>query len=357
MVRWLVPPVTSVTRLPSEPLSCVRPASLPRTTRVLAVAAPPRSRWWACRPRRPRTPGRCRAGLDHDQGARLRPRPRHVAVRRRGRRAAGPDVRADRASSTTPAPTWGTANGPGQGADHRRHHATTSWCCRARACSVRDSATGERLRRCPTTAPPAGGSRRPRTARPASSLQDRALAPLDDLEGDGEFYAGGRPITLVTPARQPRLPRPAPRRRPDAPARSRPRHRQRPDARELPQGRRARSRCPASWTARRPSGPRRSRPAPTRRTRREHPRGRALPDLRHHLVPGVRRVRRGAPRLQRRRRRHPRADPARRRRRRRSRSSASSSGGWTSAGSVSLPAAPRRTRTTAGRATRSTTGR
>ena len=72
---------------------------------------------------------------------------------------------------------------------------------------------------------------------------------------------------------------------------------------------------------------------------RAHPRALGLPDLRHLVLPGLRRVRRRAPRLQRRDRRHPPAGADQRRRRRRSPSSASSSGGWTSAGSVSyLPA-------------------
>ena len=96
-----------------------------------------------------------------------------------------------------------------------------------------------------------------------------------------------------------------------------------------------------------PSGPRPSPPARTRRTSGRTPQ---RPAVRHHVVPGVRRVRRRAPRVQRRGRRDP-PPRAPARRGRRSPSSRSSSGGWTSAGSMSYLAGARRIPTTAGPAT------
>ena len=123
--------------------------------------------------------------------------------------------------------------------------------------------------------------------------------------------------------------------------------------RELPQGRRP-ARDAGARGARPRSGPRRSRRAPTRRTSAHHRTGAAV---RHHLLPGVRRVRRRAPRLQRRGRRRPRSrvltapgragvHPVRLQQRR------------LDLGRVdALPARPRRTRTTAGPATPCTPGR
>ena len=89
---------------------------------------------------------------------------------------------------------------------------------------------------------------------------------------------------------------------------------------------------------------------------REPPARLGLPDLRHVVLPGLRRVRRRAPGLERRGRRHPPAGAARRTATRRSRSSAPARAAGPRP--ARCPTSPRaRTRTTGGRATRSTPGR
>ena len=136
------------------------------------------------------------ARRDHDQRARLRARPRDVAVRRRGRRARGPGLAADRRSSTTPAPTWGRARGritvlltadttddlssrPRRPDRHRRR--------------VRRDLRAARQRREPLAA------RGRRRQRPGRRLRRDRWRRWRTLDGDGAFTAGGEPVTLVTP--------------------------------------------------------------------------------------------------------------------------------------------------------------
>ena len=171
----------------------------------------------------------------------------------------------------------------------------------------------------------------------------RGLAEVDAFPGDAEFSAGNQPMTLLLPRRQPPT---------AAPCARREGHRQRAAARPVPPGRRP------------PGGPGRWEPeavqaqAVAARTYAAYERAHrdvALPDLRHRLLPGLRRRRGRAPG------RHRRdagdrgrvvlydGEPA-------FTQFSSSNGGWTSAGSRPTWS-PSRTPTTAGRGTRTTRGR
>ena len=180
---------------------------------------------------------------------------------------------------------------------------------------------------------PLAGRGRQRRRQPGL-LPAPTLAPVARAQGPGRVLAGGDPITLVTPAGRARLPRPAARRRD---VHGRPGHGQRASTW------RATSRASCRWRSRRSwSAEAVQAQAVAARTyasyERAAPALAALPALRHLVLPGLRRVRRRAPRL----------EPGRRRHRRQILTSGgepaftqfgSSSGGWTAAGSVPyLPA-------------------
>ena len=109
-------------------------------------------------------------------------------------------------------------------------------------------------------------------------------------------------------------------------------HRQRAAARQVPPGRRAEG-GPGALGARGRAGPGRRRPH-LRGVRARAPAGLALPDLRHDLLPGLRRRERRAPGRDRRESAPPAARCCCTTASRRSRQFSASSGGWTSAGSA-----------------------
>ena len=245
--------------------------------------------------------GRAEHGVDHDQGSRLRPRPRHVAVRRRGCRPGGARRSARSRSSTTPAPP-GARPRAGSGCRSpptpprpRRPDAVRPDPARRRH--------GPEHRAPRQRREPLADRGQPRRAGPGRLLH-RPLASYRCLDGEGAFAAGGAPVTLVTPSGN---------RRYRGRLGSAPTAGNTATLNMLTLEAYLRGVVPKEMPApgaRRRSRPRRSRPAPTRRTS-GHTDDAAL---RHHLLPGVRRLRRRAPGLQRGHRRHPRARPDVRRR-------------------------------------------
>ena len=90
------------------------------------------------------------------------------------------------------------------------------------------------------------GRRRRRRRQPGVATGRARLAPWRTLKGEGEFYAGGDPITLVDAVGRARLPRPAARRRD---VRGRPGHRQRRSSLESYLKGVVPLEIPASWSA------------------------------------------------------------------------------------------------------------
>ena len=144
---------------------------------------------------------RAEDGHDHRVGPRLRPRPRHVAVGRPGRRAAGPRPASRSSTSTTPAPAR-DGRRHGLGADHRRHHpgrrGEPGPGPRGQEPDEEEDATGS-----PSSGRgPRGWRLQPKGANTLVSYKTDRWRKLTKFAGDAEFSAGGAPITLKVPGRQ-----------------------------------------------------------------------------------------------------------------------------------------------------------
>ena len=270
------------------------------------------------------------------RGARLRPRPRHVAVRRRGCGPRGPGLPRRSRTSTTAARAGARPGDGSSVADQRRHHRRPRGAGpqRASLCATWTPAAHRAARQrrdaLADPSPAKGGDRVGYLDRPLARVRRPRRARASSPRG-------GQPVTLVTPrgnrAYRGRLRSVAPDRRLDGA-----RHRQR-SCRW-----RATSRAWSRWRCRRSGAPSAVRAqAVAARTyaayERDHPLRSDYQICDTCLLPGVRRGGRRAPRLQRRRGRDPAPGAACAAASRRSPSSAPARGGWTSAGSVSyLPA-------------------
>ncbi|CAA9383963.1 MAG: SpoIID, partial [uncultured Nocardioides sp.] len=224
-------------------------------------------------------------GVDHAHRSRLRPRARHVAVRRRRRRARRPRLPRHRRVLLR---RHGVGHGlrADQGAGQRRHD--------RRRRRARPPGTPRPQHRDAGGVDAAGQRRHPVAAHRRPQRQDRGLAPqrrqrLAPADGLRRRRGVLRQESTDRPGHPHAhrlLPRPAPCRlaHPGQPGA---RHRERRRARPLPARRRAAG-DPRDLEPRGRQGPGGRRPV-VRVVRAGAPAGRALPGLRHHLLPGVRR--------------------------------------------------------------------
>ena len=229
-----------------------------------------------CRRRRLDDP---RQGDDPDQRPRLRARPRHVAARRPGRGSSGADPPGDR-RVLLPGYDARHRQGQGQRAGERRHQQGRQGSGRARAEAAR---ARQRQGARPGQGQAAGVALEGHTGRRGPG---GGVLPHRGLEAVPHRHRGRRALPHrcrddagAAVRRQGRLSRRA--------ALGEEGHRQRAAARQVPPGRRAPG-GPGALGARGGAGAG-GRGAHLRGVRAGAPDRVALPDLRHHLLPGLRR--------------------------------------------------------------------